>query len=118
MQSHKDTVSGSSYSQNLHLQGFALTCLVTSRGFPLTKGPPTPLRSFPDLVSLTQSMREKPGARATLFLGFPVAEPTTCCEVARGNNPPFLSGLLIPILDLTGAGTDRRELEPLTALAL
>ena len=39
-----------------------------------TRGPPTPLRSFPDLVSLTQSIREQPGARATLFLGFPVAE--------------------------------------------
>ena len=80
-------------------------------------GPPTPLRSFPDLVSLTQSIREQPGARATLFLGFPVAElePTTCCEVGRGNSPepdPALSGLLIPILDLTGAGTDSSDLEP------
>ena len=67
-------------------------------------------------MSLTQSIREQPGARATLFLGFPVAEPpTTCCEVGRGNRPepePALSGLLIPILDLTGAGTDSSDLEP------
>ena len=75
------------------------------------------------MVSLTQSIREQPGARATLFLGFPVAEPTTCCEVGRGNRPeaeadPALSGLLIPILDLTGAGTDSSDLEPPTVLTL
>ena len=100
-----------------------LTCLVTSRGFPFTIGPPTPLRSFPDLVSLTQSIREQPGARATLFRGFPVAEPTTCGELGRGNSPepepaPALSGLLIPILDLTGAGTDSSDLEPPTVFTL
>merc|ERR1719189_1232400 len=92
------TAPFSAIQASFRFRCFLSSCLVTSRGFPFTMGPPTPLRSFPDLVSLTQSIREQPGARATLFLGFPVAEPANCGELGRGNRPepgPALSGLLI-----------------------
>ena len=85
---------------------------MTSLGLPPTSGPPTPLRSRPDLVSLTQSIREKPGrsdtwcienivvlcsatADGTLFLGLPVQPPPLGRDRERG----VFSGLLMPMFD-------------------
>ncbi|TRY76830.1 hypothetical protein TCAL_16993 [Tigriopus californicus] len=96
---------------SLRLLCLANSVLVTLRIFP-----PVPVKSRPDLVKRIQSMSEKPGFRATLFLGLPsksncyvrkgtrcwhsksyvslslkaVRNPqeTTCWEFPKGNNPP------------------------------
>ena len=50
---------------------FFLLCAASCSGVTSRSTPPTPVRSTPELPSLTQSMREWPGFRPTLLRGLP-----------------------------------------------